>query len=53
MATNRNPRGLKRLRDGRGGGVGMPRGRRVGKNIEPCPSTGAGRSRGKGRGRNR
>lgn len=31
-----NPRGLQRPRDGSGRGVGMPGGRRLGKNTGPC-----------------
>ena len=53
MTTERNPRGIKRPRDGRGGGVGVAGGRRAGRNTEPCPSTGAGRGRGGGRGNGR
>lgn len=34
----RNPRGLPRPQDGRGKGVGMPGGRRQGRNTEPCPT---------------
>ena len=36
MANETNPRGIKRPRDGRGGGVGMPGGLRIGKNEFPC-----------------
>jgi len=44
-----NPRGIKRPRDGRGRGVGMPGGRRHGQNPNPCGRGG----RGVGRGANR
>ena len=48
-----NPRGFKRPRDGRGGGVGMPSGRRMGRNTEPCEEGGVGFAEGKGKGRGR
>ena len=47
--TSYNPRGIKRPRDGRGRGVGMPGGRRQGQNPNPCGRGG----RGVGRGGNR
>jgi len=52
---SKNPRGQTRPRDGRGKGVGMPGGRRMGRNRRPCPVGGPGYGRGKGRdkGRNR
>jgi hypothetical protein len=53
---NVNPRGVRRPRDGRGRGVGVPNGLRQGRNINPCPDDprgGFGSGRGIGRGRNR
>ena len=45
----------RRPRDGRGKGVGMPGGRRAGRNTGPCkrggPGRGAGGGRGAGKGR--
>jgi len=48
---SKNPRGITRPRDGRSRGIGMPGGRRAGRNTKPCPSGGPGYGRGKGRGR--
>ncbi len=45
-----NPRGLKRPRDGRGMGVGVPSGRRDGRNTEPWSTDGPGQGGGEGRG---
>ena len=56
MSSDTNPRGEKRPRDGRGGGVGMEGGLRGGMNTEPCETgegTGFGTGSGKGRGRGR
>lgn len=44
-----NPRGLKRPRDGRGGGIGMPMGLRDGRNTDSCETDGPGHGEGKGR----
>ena len=57
--TDKNPRGIERPHDGRGGGTGMVGGRREGRNTEPCPdspsdsSTGRGQGEGKGEGKTR
>ena len=51
MSEDVNPRGFKRPRDGRGEGDGMPMGRRMGRNTEPCEEGGAGFAEGKGKGR--
>ena len=45
-----NPRGMIRPKSGIGGGVGMPGGLRLGRNIEPC-ETGEGVGYGKGEGK--
>jgi len=50
MSNNKNPRGEKRPRDGRGKGIGMKGGRRAGKNPNPCDPK---RGYGKGKGRKR
>ncbi len=47
--SERNPRGQLRPRDGRGRGVGMPGGRRGGRNTGPCSNGGPGFGRGRGR----
>ena len=46
----RNPRGLLRPQDGRGGGVGMRGGRRLNRNTGGCKIGGPGYGRGGGRG---
>jgi hypothetical protein len=51
MNRNRNPRGILRPQDGRGGGVGMPGGRRTNRNTGPCNRGGLGYGRGGGRAR--
>lgn len=51
--NNKNPRGQLRPRDGRGKGVGMPNGRRGGRNTGNCKYGGPGYGRGGGRGRGR
>ena len=51
MSEDVNPRGIKRPRDSRGGGVGMPMGRRMGRNTEPCAENGVGFGGGEGKGR--
>lgn len=51
MATDKNPRGEKRPKDGRGGGTGRPGGLRGGKNPDPCGKYSPGGGRGKGTGR--
>ena len=50
-----NPRGVERPMDGRGQGKGMEKGRRGGRNVEPCPvgGPGEGKGEGKGKGQNR
>lgn len=48
--SDTNPRGLKRPRNGRGGGKGVAGGRRKGKNTKPCKAGGVGKGRGAGRG---
>jgi len=53
MTKDKNPRGLPRLQDGRGKGVGMPGGRRKNRNAQPCPDGGFGKGQGRGRGKNR
>ena len=50
---NVNPRGAIRPQDGRGQGVGVTGGLRVGRNIGPCSNGGPGFSRGGGRGAGR
>lgn len=47
---NINPRGMIRPKSGIGGGVGMPGGRRLGRNIEPCEEEGPGYGKGEGKG---
>jgi hypothetical protein len=49
--SDRNPRGIKRPRDGRGKGVGMSGGNRRGRNTGPCKSGGPGYGNGGGRGK--
>ena len=51
MSEDGNPRGLKRPRDGRGGGTGMEGGLRMGRNTEPCTENGVGFGGGEGKGR--
>jgi len=51
--SDTNPRGLKRPKDGRGKGVGMPGGLRAGRNPIPCNPFGRGYGAGKGRNRPR
>jgi hypothetical protein len=54
MVRALKPRGIPRPRDGRGGGVGIPGGRRLGRNTNPCSSgPGFGQGGGRGNGRNR
>lgn len=48
--TGKNPRGVQRPHDGRGGGTGMPGGRRQGQNPNPCPKGGPGYGKGNGQG---
>jgi hypothetical protein len=49
-----NPRGLRRPRDGTGGGIGRNGGLRQGRNREPCnDGPGYGRGGGQGKGRRR
>jgi hypothetical protein len=48
---NKNPRGLPRPHDGRGGGTGRPGGLRNGQNPKPCPKGGPGYGQGGGRGK--
>ena len=48
-----NPRGEPRPMDGRGRGVGMAGGQRMGRYDAPCPFGGAGYGRGGGRGKGR
>ena len=48
-----NPRGELIPHDGRGGGVGMSSGRRLGKNNLPCPDGGPGYGGGQGQGHGR
>jgi len=50
--TEKNPRGEKRPRDGRGKGRGMPGGQREARNPTPCEPSGE-RGYGKGKGKNR
>ena len=47
--SERNPRGQLRPHDGRGHGVGMPGGRRGGRNTGPCSKGGPGFGKGRGR----
>jgi hypothetical protein len=49
----KNPRGQNRPQDGRGGGQGMPGGRRQGKNTGACKTNGLGKGQGGGRGNGR
>ena len=51
MSEDVNPRGFKRPHDGRGMGVGVNDGRRMGRNTEPCNENGVGFAEGKGRGK--
>ena len=51
MKNEKNPRGTNRPRDGRGGGIGTPGGRRGGKNTSPCPTGGPGSGKGGGTGK--
>ena len=49
-----SPRGIRRPKDGRGGGSGRVGGLRQGRNVEPCrdfPNSDEGFGRGGGRGR--
>lgn len=48
--TNKNPRGQDRRKNGEGGGVGMPGGRRQGRNTGGCKKDGPGQGRGGGQG---
>ena len=51
MSEDVNPRGIKRPHDGRGMGVGVNEGRRMGRNTEPCPEGDVGEGKGEGRGK--
>ena len=51
MSEEVNPRGIRRPHDGRGMGVGVNDGRRMGRNTEPCEEGGVGFAEGKGKGR--
>ena len=53
MQSELNPRGLKRPKDGRGGGTGLTGGRRLNRNTGGCSAGGPGHGDGGGRGRNR
>ena len=46
----KNPRGVTRPQDGRGGDTGQSGGRRQGRNTKPCPDGGPGKGAGGGRG---
>lgn len=50
MATEKNPQGQERPKDGRGAGVGIKGGRRGGKNTATCKYEGPGGGEGGGRG---
>jgi len=53
VMTDRNPRGLERPKDGRGGGKGVNRGRGMGRNTGDCRVGGLGKGLGNGRGAGR
>jgi len=50
MPADRNPRGVKRPKDGRGDGDGMPGGLRRGRNTDDCGRDGPGHGEGEGAG---
>ena len=51
MPEDVNPRGIRRPKDGRGRGVGVNGGLRMGRNTEPCTENGVGFGGGEGKGR--